>query len=533
MPVLEDARDAAGSRTRIVRLVWAVGLVLVLLAYVLRLDHVCALFVDDGWYVILAKALATGQGYELLNAPSGGIVPFYPPGHPMLLSLIFRLAPDFPANVWLLKSVSIAAMLGVAVLTRRYGERHLGLDPLLAVVLALATALQGGFVFLATSTVMSECVFALTQLAAVVLVEQVARERGGALTALVGGAIAGYAFLVRSMAIGLIGAAGLYLLLRRRRGAAIAFGVGAVAVAAPWVLYAAAHAATPEQQLEVNDYVVFPYSTHFWMALAGHPGRGFVTAADLPRRVLHCAYVVSRAIVSGIVVYPLTRMIEYGEWGEVTELIAWSSHGLTALGVIGLAVAVRRRPGLAEIFVPVSLLIVFLWPFFPFRFVLPLTPFLLYYVLLGFLAVFRFVARRDGRTVALAAFAAIIAADLGSHFNHWRKLRGLPAGHPTWVRIFDEHAELLAWVREHIPLDQPVVAVNPGETYLYTGRKAVGYWQTEGTWREWKRLGIHYMVDVSFPEKNGNLLLMRFPPVLRTKEFDLQILDLGRIYQPH
>ena len=514
-------------------MVWPIGLAVTLLAYVLRLDHVCGLFVDDGWYVVLAKSLATGNGYELLNAPSRGIVPFYPPGHPMLLSLVFRLMPDFPANVWLLKSVSIAAMMAVTVLTRRYAERHLGLDPLFAVALALVTGLQGGFVFLATSTVMSECVFTLTQLAALVLVERVVRERAGTATALLAGAIAGYAFLVRSMAVGLIGTGGLYLLLRRRVGAAAAFGVGALVVAAPWVIYANAHAATPAQQAEVNDYVVFPYSTHFWMALAGHPGRGFVTVADLPERVRVCAYTVARSILGGIVIYPLTRIIEYGEWGAVTEPVAWFGYGLTAIALLGLGVAVRRRVGLAELFVPVSLLIVFLWPFFPFRFVLPLTPFLVYYVLLGFLTVVRLLTRRDGRVVALALLGVILATDLGSHYNHWRKLSGPPADHPLWTRIFDEHLEMLAWVRDNVPADQPVMAINPAETYLYSGRKSVGYWQTEGTWPEWRRLGIHYVVDVSYPQRNGNLLLGGYKTAYRTKEFQLQVLDVSRIYEQH
>jgi len=528
-----DDAPAAGRRTRIAAVVWPIGLALVLLAYVLRLDHVCGLFVDDGWYVVLAKALATGHGYELLNAPSRGIVPFYPPGHPMLLSLVFRVIPDFPTNVWLLKSVSIAAMLAVTVLTRRYAERHLGLDPLLAVALALVTGLQGGFVFLATSTVMSECLFTLTQLAAVVLVERVVRERAGAGTALTAGAIAGYAFLVRSMAVGLIGAGGLYLLLRRRAGAAVAFGVGALVVAAPWVLYANAHAATPAQQMEVNDYVVFPYSTHFWMALAGHPGRGFVTAADLPARVRVCSYTIARSILGGIVVYPLTRIIESGEWGRITEPIAWFGYGLTAIGLLGFAIAARRRVGLAELFVPVSLLIVLLWPFFPFRFVLPLAPFLMYYVLTGFLTVVRVLTRRDGRAVALALLAMIVAADLVSHYNHWRKQSGPPEGHPLWMRIFDEHRELLAWVRDNVPADQPVAAINPAETYLYSGHTSVGYWQTQGTLEEWRRLGIHYMVDVSYPDRNGNLLLGGYKSVYRTREFQLQVFDVSRIYEPH
>ena len=78
--------------------------------------------IDDAWYVMLAKALAEGRGYRLVNAPIDGILPGYPPGFPALLSLVFHLSPDFPGNVWLLKSVSMAAMFGV-------GDAELLLSP--------------------------------------------------------------------------------------------------------------------------------------------------------------------------------------------------------------------------------------------------------------------------------------------------------------------------------------------------------------------------------------------------------------------
>ena len=78
----------------------AVAILVVLLIplpiYILRLDHVFGMVVDDAWYVMLARALADGRGYTLVNSPIEGILPGYPPGFPALLSLIFRLYPDFP-----------------------------------------------------------------------------------------------------------------------------------------------------------------------------------------------------------------------------------------------------------------------------------------------------------------------------------------------------------------------------------------------------------------------------------------------------
>jgi hypothetical protein len=92
--------------------IWAALFGLFAATYVFRLDAVCGLSAGDAWYVLLAQAIATGRGYTLINAPSPGIVPAYPPGFPILLPLVFWIASRLPENVPLLKAVSIASMAG-------------------------------------------------------------------------------------------------------------------------------------------------------------------------------------------------------------------------------------------------------------------------------------------------------------------------------------------------------------------------------------------------------------------------------------
>src|SRR5262249_15182912 len=150
-------------------------LALCAVVYLARLDLVCGLYADDAWYVVLAQALAAGHGYTLANSPTPGILPFYPPGFPWLLSWVVRAAPAFPASLPLLKSVSIVAMLATGLLLLHDLRTRLRQPPALAAAIALATVLHPGFVFLATSTVMSEAVFTLVQLAAVVMIERTAR----------------------------------------------------------------------------------------------------------------------------------------------------------------------------------------------------------------------------------------------------------------------------------------------------------------------------------------------------------------------
>ena len=56
-------------------------------------------WVDDGHYVILARALATGEGYRYLNLPGAPFATHFPPGYPAFLAVLTRLVPAFPTNV--------------------------------------------------------------------------------------------------------------------------------------------------------------------------------------------------------------------------------------------------------------------------------------------------------------------------------------------------------------------------------------------------------------------------------------------------
>ncbi|MEW6267796.1 MAG: hypothetical protein AB1689_00695, partial [Thermodesulfobacteriota bacterium] len=147
---------------------FAACLALLAAAYVACIDEVAGLFVDDGWYVVLARSLASGQGFTLSNAPVPGILPFYPPGFPALLALVFAVAPSFPGNVWLLKGVSVAALLAGAVLLRHYFLRCRATAPFVASGLALLAVAHPLMHFLTTSAVMSEALFVCVQAAALV-----------------------------------------------------------------------------------------------------------------------------------------------------------------------------------------------------------------------------------------------------------------------------------------------------------------------------------------------------------------------------
>ena len=111
----ERPRAASQSRAGLAAL--AVGLGVAACVYWLRLDRIAGLLVDDAWYVLLGRAMARGEGFRLVSSAGTAIMPVVPPGFPAILAVIFRIGPDFPQNVLLLKSVSIAAMLAVGPLS--------------------------------------------------------------------------------------------------------------------------------------------------------------------------------------------------------------------------------------------------------------------------------------------------------------------------------------------------------------------------------------------------------------------------------
>ncbi len=300
--------------------------------YVLRLDGVVGMMTDDAWYVLLAKSLASGTGYWLVNSPLAGILPGYPPGFPALLSLVFRMQPQFPANVWLLKLISITAMAGVGFLTYVYFERDRKQMGHLAVSAAFAVTLTPALVFLATSTVMSECVFLIAQFAAVVVADRAAADpdRSGSRMTVLAGILAAAATLIRSVGIAVVAASFLQLIVRRRWKRSALFAVVTFACLAPWMIHARANALTAEQQSIQRGSIVYGYADQFWMRRAGSALSGRIMISDLPKRVAtNVADLFARSI-GGIFIPVLLRGTdESGE--EVLSLgsdFGWAFVGL-------------------------------------------------------------------------------------------------------------------------------------------------------------------------------------------------------------
>ena len=482
---------------------WAVlaASALVLVVYVLRLDLIVGIMGDDAWYALLGRTLARGGGFLQPNTPTPGQLPYLPPGFPLLLAPLWYVAPVFPANVLVLKALSVAAMFATAGLTYVYSRAHTEWPRELSLIVAVAVALVPSLVFLSTSTLMSDCVFLAVQLATLVALERWP-TRTGTVVAGVGAAVG---MLMRAVGVTVPAGAVVYLCLTRQwRRAALLAAVVVVALT-PWQIYASRHAATDAQM--GNGETLLSYRRVFWQQWAGDSKAGTATLRDLPLRIgQNTVDVVTRDAVA-LVAPSLLR----GAHQSGLEVIGVGSYGMRGpmgndagtmivsaalflLMAFGWALAVKRRLSIAEFVVPLSLALIDAWPFWTFRFVLPLAPFLLVYLVDGLRAL----------TPAASRVPAIVMLGVAglSLFDHGEYVARARVRQPDWSVYAEDTNAVLAWLQQH-PADGIIATSNPALVYLRTDTPTI---QLEGLVDRaaLKARGVRYVVWV-------HLAAMRVP----------------------
>ena len=505
-------------RARVV-LLGAAVVAAVLAVYLFRVDSVAGLIVDDAWYVLLARSLASGERFGMVNSVFDNAVTPYPPGFPLILSIVFRIAPHFPQNVWLLKSVSIAAMVGVGFLAYRYLADQRGLIRQIALISAVAIVLTPAFVFLATSTLMSECVFTFVQLFAVVLLES--RRDGVHVrrnTLLAGGAAA-MTVLIRSAGIAVVAAGLAYLCYQRQWGRALVFAATVLVCMSPWLWYSSLHAPTKAERLEIGGGHALSYEQNFWLRRASDATSGTVTVAELPARVAANLLHIGVRDVAGVITPTLFRgptesgmeVIALGD-GESPGTMGSAvgtmivSLALCGLVILGFAIAVRRGVTAAEILVVLSLTIIVLWPFGPYRFFLPLTPFLVLYLVLG---IQRLVPPPAVLRIVLLAVVGLQVLD------HVQYAAARRAGTTAWEEWGGEVDAVLQWMNGHLTESGHVATGNEPLVYLRTGRRTMASDYETANRQRWKQMYVRYGVYLdraALPNDSGpSRILYRSP----------------------
>lgn len=431
---------------------WLVAALLGALALVYAVSAIepipVGVFQDDGVYVVLAKSLATGEGYRFLQIPGMPNATHYPPLYPAFLAALWKLWPAFPGNVVLFKFANAVLTGLAAALTFTFARRRVGLD-LVPAALATAAFTACAPVVLITVMVLSEPLFLVGLIGALFAAERAAdsgRPRDAVLAGVAGGLLA----LVRTLGVVVVPATALVLLWRRRWAAAALVVTSAVIVMLPWQLWVAAHAAELPPVLQ-GKYG--PYAS--WVADA--------MRTEGP------------AWVARLVWFNLTQITAQG-WATVTVQsmpdVRWiATAALIGLFALGWWQLVRRTPVAAWTVVGYLALVV-AWPFMPARFTWGIWPLV---GLVFALAIQRVLAWRPSRPMIALRWAAIATTVLLCAGYVRYNYHGTSRGWWTQVqRLSADRAQPFAdWVTANTAPDDVLVTDDDLLIYLYTGRRTM------------------------------------------------------------
>ena len=430
---------------------------------------------DNAAYVALADALLDGRGYTEVWDPAAPPHTKYPPVFPLLLAGMMALG----AHTWTALKLAAAASTTAAVALAFLWTRRRGHGPLFAAgvagILAVAVALVD-----ASHWILSDPTFvALTLLALWALARGGGSDartasggeaagtgsgsgeapgpgaaRASAAWLAVGCAAAVLAYFTRSAGLPLLLAVAAWLALDRRWKALAAFAAAAGAPALLWWLRARA--------VPVAEGA---YGSEFWLRDPYAPEAGRVGVGDL----------MGRAVENGAGY--VTRWIPGSVVGQGGGWVAALGLVLVGLAVAGWVRRLRPRPGPAELFTPLYLGLVLVWPavWSGERFALPLLPILLVYAgeaLAG-------AASRLGRggpalagavAVALLGFPAVVAgADAARRASACEAAVARGGAWACWGPRFGEIVAAARWSAVALPEGSAVLSRKPRVFYAVSG----------------------------------------------------------------
>lgn len=425
----------SGTWRRHLAELWPQTLALGVFAVALWAQHpgLVGVFYDDGVYVVLAKALAEGQGYANIHLPGAPPGVHFPPLYPLMLSVLWRLWPSFPDNVTLFRLFDSAALAGAAWIVAAHARRH-GVAGAWASV-----ALPLGFLAFPLLTIVgvrfSEPLFLLLAAGAVSLAD---RRDATPTTALAAGALAGLATLTRSVGVAAIAGVAVGVFLHGGRRTAAAAAVASLAVVTPWMLWAAGHRAGVDERLVAN------YGTYL---------------QDLRQTGLG-------GLITGLnfgVLSPVTRLA----FPPLSDWVRWPLAAGLMCGVGGGGVLVARRVPALVATLGVYLAMVAVWPFAPDRFVWIMLPWFALLLAAG-------LSWAAGKGTVLRATTGALLIVLATGYLRVEAIslgtRGFAA---TALGISRPFVVLTRSVAAELPDDAVIASADEALLYLYTGRQAV------------------------------------------------------------
>jgi hypothetical protein len=405
-------------------------------------------FEDDGIYTVLARSLASGEGFRFTNLPGSPNATHYPPGYPFVLSLLWRVSPDFPENVAMLKFANAIFLALAALGTFLFARSRLSMSTHTAGTAAVLSTISIVVLYV-TGLVLSEPLFIALLIPALLCAEQCA-DTGAVREAAVAGTLLGALALVRTLGALAIPASVLVLVARRKFRAALVLGGVATMVLAPWQVWQSLHAH------EIAPVLSGKYGAYGpWMS-EGYTSEGFSFALQIIARNI-------QGIVgmNGYMFMPLRI-----EWLRITALII-----ATGFCVAGAIACVRRMP-VSVVFLAFYVLTILVWPFDANRFLWAIWPLLVLVVWQGVVRLWRWRPSTTRLTLLRPVLLTLALLPAGGFLVY--NARGYRGA--WWSSIQTATAKqvgpIVQWVSLHTQPGDVIATEHDLVVHLYSGRRA-------------------------------------------------------------
>jgi len=409
---------------------------------------------DNAAYVALARSILEHGRYIELWDPATPPHILYPPGFPALLALamLLGLKPWVGLKLLIVATSTAAVAFSYLWLERQWGRRTaIGIGILLAASPAIVDM---------SHWVLSDVPFwLLTMVALWGFARLEAGMRGGAA---IGIAATVFAYFTRSAGLPLVLAAATWLAQGRRWRTLAALAAAFLPLATLWWLRG--------RGVEGAAYVEY-----FWLTDPYRPELGRIGLPELVSRMWANNSRYTLVHLPMLLVGNGRGM--YGALGVGVALLALAGWGSRL-----------RRPGLPELFLPLYIGLLYVWPavWAGERFLLPVLPLVLAYGAHALAAVARRVRLPWPHGVEAAVISAIVLLALPAHVagvrrgvscvTAYRLGEQYPCLSPPWRDYFT----VVEWARDNLPEDAVVLTRKPRLYFGLTGRHARLYpWSPE------------------------------------------------------
>ena len=438
------ATAAPTSRVRAPQ--WVVPLLVAVLAVQVASwawgPYLVGVFHDDGVYALLARAIASGNGFHYTQLPGAPAATHYPPLYPLMLAAAWRIAPDFPHNLSVLIGLNSLCVGAAALGWWRFATARLAWNSAVAGAGALMATL-GSPTLALSGALLSESLFLALLWPALLVCERAVDDPPGRLPWRAGLAV-GTLMLVRTHALALLVAVVVVLAWHRKWRSMACVAAIAGTVQLPWLLWA--HGAAPQVVAPLEG----AYGSYLgWFRTGVIDGGALFLLATTRANAIECWLLLRDRFALGLP----------GALLSPTAMIA-------LLAIVAGGIAMVRRASVTVIFLTAYLTILVAWPYAPWRFLWAVWPVVFLFALEGMRRGCAAAGRWRIVPVLAAALPALAFVRTELHAYATRGWRA-PA-----LQASEQIAPALAWIRVNtVPTD---VVLGEGEPVvsLYCDRKA-------------------------------------------------------------